>query len=85
MLDTAPSKQAAAWLESFGRALETADAEAALRLFSQDCYWRDLLAFTWNIRTMEGQPAIRAMLEVTLAGVPSIVLTFQVNATISRQ
>ncbi len=24
MLDTAPSKQAAAWLESFGRALETA-------------------------------------------------------------
>ncbi|ODT14249.1 MAG: FAD-dependent oxidoreductase [Mesorhizobium sp. SCN 65-12] len=69
MLDTAPSKQAAAWLESFGRALETADAEAALRLFSQDCYWRDLLAFTWNIRTMEGQPAIRAMLEVTLAGV----------------
>lgn len=69
MLDTAPSKQAAAWLEAFGRALEAADAEAALRLFSQDCYWRDLLTFTWNIRTMEGQPAIRAMLEATLAGV----------------
>ena len=67
MLDIAPSQQAAAWLGSFGRALEAGDIEAVANLFVEDCYWRDLLTFTWNIKTMEGQPAIRDMLKSTLS------------------
>ena len=67
MLDIAPSQQAAAWLGSFGRALEAGDIEAVANLFVEDCYWRDLLTFTWNIKTMEGQPAIRDMLKTTLS------------------
>ncbi|TPL33948.1 NAD(P)/FAD-dependent oxidoreductase [Mesorhizobium sp. B2-4-6] len=66
MLDIAPSQQAATWLGSFGRALEAGDIEAATGLFVEDCYWRDLLTFTWNIKTMEGQAEIRAMLKATL-------------------
>ena len=31
-------------------------------MFGDDCYWRDILAFTWNIKTMEGRPSIVAML-----------------------
>jgi putative flavoprotein involved in K+ transport len=30
-------------------------------LFSDECYWRDFLAFTWNIVTLEGRDAIAAM------------------------
>lgn len=67
MLDIAPSQQAATWLGSFGRALEAGDIEAAAGLFVEDCYWRDLLTFTWNIKTMEGQAAIREMLKATLS------------------
>jgi putative flavoprotein involved in K+ transport len=67
MLDIAPSQQAATWLGSFGRALEACDIEAAAGLFVEDCYWRDLLTFTWNIKTMEGQAAIREMLKATLS------------------
>lgn len=67
MLETAPTRQAATWLASFGRALEARDVEAMDGLFLEDCYWRDLLAFTWNIRTMEGRAAIRDMLDATLA------------------
>ncbi|RUX34533.1 NAD(P)/FAD-dependent oxidoreductase [Mesorhizobium sp. M2A.F.Ca.ET.042.01.1.1] len=67
MLDIAPSQQAATWLGSFGRALEAGDIEAATNLFAEDCYWRDLLTFTWNIKTMEGQAAIREMLKATLS------------------
>ncbi|TGS19279.1 NAD(P)/FAD-dependent oxidoreductase [Mesorhizobium sp. M2E.F.Ca.ET.209.01.1.1] len=67
MLDIAPSQQAASWLGSFGRALEAGDIEAATNLFVEDCYWRDLLTFTWNIKTMEGQAAIREMLKATLS------------------
>ncbi|WP_434723986.1 NAD(P)/FAD-dependent oxidoreductase [Mesorhizobium sp. RIZ17] len=66
MLDIAPSQQAATWLGSFGRTLEAGDIEAATNLFAEDCYWRDLLTFTWNIKTMEGQAAIREMLKATL-------------------
>jgi len=67
MLETAPSQQAAAWLRSLEEALAARDVSAAAGLFVEDCYWRDLLAFTWNIKTMEGRAAIRAMLEATLA------------------
>ncbi|ESZ78457.1 NAD(P)/FAD-dependent oxidoreductase [Mesorhizobium sp. L103C105A0] len=67
MLDMAPSKQAATWLCALARALEADDAEAAANLFVEDCYWRDLLAFTWNITTMEGRDEIRDMLQATLA------------------
>ncbi|MER9298683.1 NAD(P)/FAD-dependent oxidoreductase [Mesorhizobium sp. M0621] len=67
MLEIAPSKQAAAWLESLARALEAGDASAASNLFVDDCYWRDLLTFTWNVTTMEGREAIADMLAATLA------------------
>ncbi|TIL63489.1 flavin-containing monooxygenase [Mesorhizobium sp.] len=67
MLDMAPSKQAAGWLSSLSRALEAGDAAAATNLFAEDCYWRDLLTFTWNVKTMEGRAAIRDMLDATLA------------------
>ncbi|RUX64692.1 NAD(P)/FAD-dependent oxidoreductase, partial [Mesorhizobium sp. M7A.F.Ca.US.014.04.1.1] len=67
MLEIAPTKQAAAWLESLAQALAAGDAAAASNLFVDDCYWRDLLTFTWNITTVEGRAAIADMLATTLA------------------
>jgi putative flavoprotein involved in K+ transport len=61
-----------AWLTRFGEALNVgnaAAAEAAASLFTEDCFWRDLVAFTWNIRTFEGRDAVAAMLADTLARV----------------
>ena len=57
----------ARWLEDFGGALERGDVAAATALFAEDCYWRDLVAFTCNISTAEGRPAIADMLTATLA------------------
>jgi putative flavoprotein involved in K+ transport len=54
------------WLESFGAALEDGDIDAALLLFGKSCFWRDMLAFTWNVTTAEGGNEIRAMLGATL-------------------
>jgi len=62
-----PTEQATRWLDDFGRALARGDIDATLALFDADCYWRDLVAFTWNIRTQEGPAAIRAMLQARLA------------------
>jgi putative flavoprotein involved in K+ transport len=62
-----PTEQATGWLDDFGDALARGDIAATLALFDDDCYWRDLVAFTWNIRTQEGPAAIRAMLQARLA------------------
>lgn len=50
---------AEAWLEAFGDALSRRDAGAAASLFLSDGHWRDILAFTWHIRTFSGTAAIR--------------------------
>ena len=55
------------WLNSFGAALSTGDIEAVTALFDETCYWRDFVAFTWNIKTVQGRPEIAALLAATLA------------------
>lgn len=54
------------WLHSFASALERRDIPAAVERFAPECYWRDLVAFTWTIETAEGREAIRQRLEVSL-------------------
>ncbi|WP_137931831.1 NAD(P)/FAD-dependent oxidoreductase [Mesorhizobium comanense] len=68
MLERTPTTKAQALLDKFGKALEAGDVDAAVNCFQADCYWRDLVTFTWNLRTMEGQDQIRDMLKATLAG-----------------
>ncbi|MBX3013961.1 MAG: NAD(P)/FAD-dependent oxidoreductase [Caldilineaceae bacterium] len=58
--------QAAQWLAQLDRALAQSDPEGASALFGDECYWRDLVAFTWNIITLESREAIRDMLAATL-------------------
>jgi putative flavoprotein involved in K+ transport len=67
MLDKAPNKKLADLLDRFGGALASGDIDAAVACFEDDCHWRDLVSFTWNIKTMEGRDQIRAMLESQLA------------------
>jgi putative flavoprotein involved in K+ transport len=56
------------WLSAFSEALAAGDPAAAAELFLEDCYWRDLVAFTWNIKTCEGRAAVTEMLSETLPG-----------------
>ncbi len=64
-----PKGRVSAWLDSFGMALQSGDTEALKSLFAEECYWRDLVSFTWNIKTMEGRDAIADMVSATLNGV----------------
>ena len=36
-------------------------------MFLDDCYWRDLVTFTWNIKTVEGKDQVEDMLRHQLA------------------
>ena len=62
-----PQADAEGWLAAFEAALRSRGAAAAAGLFLADGLWRDVLAFTWNIQTMAGRPAIEATLRQTLA------------------
>src|SRR5439155_1059317 len=62
----AESGQVSSWLQAFGAALARNDIRAVANFFGYDCYWRDLLAFTWTIKTFEGSEEITAMLAATL-------------------
>lgn len=64
---TAAPAAAQSWLERFEAALQAQDATAAAAMVLPDGLWRDVLAFTWTIQTMAGQPAIAAKLSETVA------------------
>lgn len=57
-----------AWLADFEAALAVRDVDRAVQKFAVDSFWRDLVAFTWNITTVEGRDGIAAMLDARLAG-----------------
>ncbi|MEP4247132.1 NAD(P)-binding domain-containing protein [Tateyamaria sp.] len=67
MLDTSVSDQTQTFLDAFGETLSKGDIAAACDMFEDDCYWRDLVSFTWNIKTAEGKDQIADMLSHQLA------------------
>ena len=55
MLDKSTHGQVQEFLDSFGKSLSESDIDGACDMFLDDCYWRDLVTFTWNIKTLEGK------------------------------
>jgi putative flavoprotein involved in K+ transport len=55
------------WLDRFAAALAQGDIDAASNLFEPGGLWRDLVAFTWTLKTFEGRAEVKAMLAATLA------------------
>jgi len=66
MSTASPNTLAQTWLTAFDQALSRRDIDAAVALFGADCFWRDLVSFTWNICTQESPAQVRAMLAARL-------------------
>ncbi len=62
-----PQERVDAWLAAFETALATRDIERVTGMFAVDGFWRDLVSFTWNLKTLEGRDAIGDMLTARLA------------------
>ena len=62
MIDKNPTLQVSQWLAALDAALQRGDAAGAAALFGAECYWRDLVSFTWNIATAEGNAKVREMI-----------------------
>ena len=66
---TTAEAAAEAWLGRFQAAMDARDEAAIAALFATESHWRDILAFTWNLRTEEGRDAICEMLDAQLGTV----------------
>ena len=59
----ARARQAAErWLVAFETALSSRNAARIGDLFHEECHWRDILAFTWNLSSAEGRESVAASL-----------------------
>jgi len=69
MLDKADdiSVSAENWLVQFEAALGDADTAALEELFHPDSYWRDALALSWTLQTINGRDAILTTLKAQAA------------------
>src|SRR5215211_3240727 len=54
------------WLAQFERALTHGDDVLLATLFHPDSYWRDVLALTWRIKTVNGADAIVSGLKASV-------------------
>src|SRR5882724_5315864 len=70
MLDKTDDISVAAdnWLAQFEEALAKADDRLLTTLFYPDSYWRDVLALSWNIQTVNGADAILKELKLHAPG-----------------
>ena len=72
-MQTAPADAALdAVLARLNTALGNKDMAAIADLFQEECYWRDLVLFSWNLRTFEGHAQIRDMLTQQLSQVEPV-------------
>jgi putative flavoprotein involved in K+ transport len=62
-----PQERVDAWLADFETVLAIGDIDSVVAKFAVDSFWRDLVAFTWNIKTVEGRDGIADMLTARLA------------------
>ena len=55
--------QVTRWLLLFEQAVSSASSDTLRELFHEDCHWRDLLAATWEVKTVSGLRNILALIE----------------------
>ena len=63
---TADTDPATAWFAAFEDALTARDIDRAAGLFAATSFWRDLIAFSWNLTTVENPDGVADLLAHTL-------------------
>jgi thioredoxin reductase len=58
LIDSLTTAAAETWLDSLGAALASGAAGQIAALFADECHWRDIIAFTWDLRTASGADSI---------------------------
>jgi putative flavoprotein involved in K+ transport len=79
---TTATDRAKNWLADFAKFTNAGDIDAALSLFDDsECFWRDLVFFSWNLKTTEGKAEIANMLAATLPHAGKVTWQIEGEAT----
>ncbi|RPD53948.1 FAD/NAD-P-binding domain-containing protein [Lentinus tigrinus ALCF2SS1-7] len=78
-----PQTVASKWLSACTSVLQKADANAFANLFLPDGWLRDLLVFTWDIRSLAGREKISSYLSNTLSQARISAVKLDENADLS--
>ncbi|KAJ8597686.1 FAD/NAD(P)-binding domain-containing protein [Rhizopogon salebrosus TDB-379] len=72
-----PVDEANKWFNAFVDAIRTNDITSIVDLFHESGSWRDIVALTWNLRTLEGRKNIKRLLDarLELTGLSSLQLS----------
>ena len=62
-LTASPTETVQLWVEKFNILLESQDTSELLTLFQEDCWWRDMLALSWDFRTIHSLEKLTAFLQ----------------------
>ncbi|OZD57119.1 FAD-dependent oxidoreductase [Rhodococcus sp. 06-1477-1B] len=62
-----PQERVDTWLSTFEDALVARDIPRVAGMFAVSSFWRDLVTFTWNLKTVEGRDGVADMLGERLA------------------
>ncbi|MSQ50205.1 MAG: NAD(P)/FAD-dependent oxidoreductase, partial [Betaproteobacteria bacterium] len=65
------------WLAEFEKALSAADDASLAALFQPEAHWRDLLAFTWQVKTVSGTRKIIDQLKLHGVGAVGFAIDHQ--------
>ena len=84
LIDTSAKTTAESWLGDFAAALASGDATRLAALFARECHWRDILAFTWNLHTTSGAPAIAQRMVPAVTRMAPRALTLAAGRTPPR-
>ncbi len=85
LTDSSVTATAEVWLDGFGAAIASGEAARIAALFAEDCHWRDILAFTWDLRTTSGATAIADRMVPALARMAPRGLTLAAGRTKPRR
>ncbi|KAF8557998.1 hypothetical protein OG21DRAFT_1504676, partial [Imleria badia] len=64
--DVSVDKVATRWFAAFSAAVQDSDVTAITAPFTDDGNWKDILALTWDLRTLVGKEAVTRMLDARL-------------------
>ena len=75
---------AEAWLRDFGAALASGEIDRVAALFADDCHWRDILAFTWDLRTTSRAASIAQRMASALSQTAPRAVALAPGRTVPR-
>ncbi|KAH7907304.1 hypothetical protein BJ138DRAFT_1214828 [Hygrophoropsis aurantiaca] len=56
-----------AWFDEFSSAVESKEVPSVVNLFLEDGFWKDIIALTWDLRSIGGHSDIKRLLDARLS------------------